>query len=93
MYSEEELRAFGPCEHSGKELFIQMGSIIGAEARDKFYQYYGGRYLYIKSLESLAIDIRNREIKRQRIEGVSVKELMFQYGLSRQSIMRIINRV
>ena len=41
MYNNDELKAFGPPETKGADLFLQMGTIIGGEARDLFFQYYG----------------------------------------------------
>lgn len=64
---------------------------IGLDAAVKLARLWGGFNVYLPKLDRVLIPVRDRTIRRLRAEGVSVKELARQFGLTDTTVYSIVN--
>ena len=75
---------------SGYELYLFLGQELGLKARDKLYKLYQGHRISYCRLESLARNIRNKQIRERYNNGVPIKDLSWEFGLSESGLYKII---
>lgn len=69
----------------------KFAEAIGIEATMRLCEMFGGSTIYIPKNDGVYNTvIRNREIIRRYLLGVKISRLSGQYGLSEQSILRIV---
>lgn len=68
----------------------QLADTIGLEGFKKFIDTYGGTHYNVKRPETICIEIRNKQIRKE-FNGGNHKKLAVKYGLSESSIYRIVS--
>ncbi len=66
-----------------------LAELVGLECFIKLVRAYGGGYLYLKKIDTIARNVRDEEI-RQKFSGNNYYELAKEYNLSEKMVRNII---
>ncbi len=67
-----------------------LAELIGLESFVKLVRVYGGSYIYLKKLNTVARNVRDEEI-RKKFDGSNYYEIAKEYNLSEKMVRNIIN--
>jgi Mor family transcriptional regulator len=71
------------------DVFEELENILGAEAANRFVDFYSGSSIYIP--QNIIIERNYNKIREEFRNGAGYRELGFKYGYSERHIRRIVH--
>jgi Mor family transcriptional regulator len=72
------------------DVFEELEDIFGAEAANRFVDFYAGSNLYVP--KNIKIERKHRKIRDEFREGATYRELAMRYEYTEQHIRNIVHR-